>query len=387
MLIRLPLAGYKKNCEVTDSSHNSGYSSQFVRSLWSLPYYCAVNTTIHPLPFSKLFTTRETIIVFSVWLLITVFVIIDPWSEFITSWAITIPAGWLLYHVSYRWLFPKALTFRFPLLFYAFCVLLYGIAVFMITAVTFAMNMDDEDFFLVVAVITFLTLLFVQAPVQWFVFKRLARNNEELFVLKKALGQKEANVNQLRSQINPHFLFNVLNTLYGMAIHEKAEKTSEAIEKLGSMMRFMLQENMQEKILLTRDLQYLHDYLALQQLRTEINQNIKIQIDIQQEVSPALQIAPMLLIPFIENAFKHGISMREESHIRISLQLKESLLYFDVFNNKHVRSEHDPEKNSNGIGLVNVKQRLQLLYPDKHELVIRETTHDYFVHLVLNLAP
>jgi two-component system LytT family sensor kinase len=148
----------------------------------------------------------------------------------------------------------------------------------------------------------------------------------------------------------------------------------------------MLQENVQEKIPLVRDLEYLNNFIALQRLRTDINPNIKIQIFIQQDVNPALQIAPMLLIPFIENAFKHGISLREESIIRVSMELKESILYFDVFNTKHIRSENDPEKNSNGIGLMNVKQRLQLVYSGKHELVIRETTNDYFVHLVITLA-
>lgn len=346
-----------------------------------------MNTTTQQLPFSKLFTTRESIILFSMWLLITVFVtLIYPWSEFLTSWVITIPYGWLMYHVSFRWLFPKALTFRFPFLFYASCIALYGTAVFFSTAMFFSASAEEEEsFFISVAAITYFTLLMIGLA-QWFIFKRLARNNEELFVLKKELGQTEANVDLLRSQINPHFLFNALNTLYGLAIHEKADRTSEAIEKLGSMMRFMLQENMQEKISLVRDLEYLNNFIALQRLRTDINPNIRIQIVIPQEVDPSVQIAPMLLIPFIENAFKHGISLREESHVRTSLELKQSLLYFDVFNTKHVRSENDPEKNSNGIGLLNVKQRLQLVYPGKHELVIRETAHDYFVHLVINLA-
>ena len=90
--------------------------------------------------------------------------------------------------------------------------------------------------------------------------------------------------------------------------------------------------------------EYLNNYITLQRLRTDINPNIKIQIAIQHEADPAVQIAPMLLIPFIENAFKHGISLREESHIRVSLEFKQSTLYFDVFNNKHIRSENDPEK-------------------------------------------
>ena len=116
------------------------------------------------------------------------------------------------------------------------------------------MFVEDEGFLFSFLGITVFTLFFILAPVQWYIFKRLARNNEELFVLKKELGQTEANVDLLRSQINPHFLFNALNTLYGLAIQEKADRTSEAIEKLGSMMRFMLQENVQEKISLVRDL-------------------------------------------------------------------------------------------------------------------------------------
>jgi two-component system LytT family sensor kinase len=346
-----------------------------------------VNTLIHQPPFGKLLLARETIITFAVWASITTFVLaVYPWSEFLSSWTITIPAGWVMYHLSFRWLFPKALTFRFSGLFYAGCIFLYCIVVFFISAMFLSMFIEDEEFLLSLAGIAIFFLFFILAPVQWFIFKRLARNNEELFVLKKELGQTEANVDLLRSQINPHFLFNALNTLYGLAIHEKADRTSEAIEKLGSMMRFMLQENVQEKISLVRDLEYLSNYIALQRLRTDVNPNIKIQIAIQQQVDPSAQLAPMLLIPFIENAFKHGISLREESHIRVSLELKQLTLYFDVFNTKHVRSENDPEKNSNGIGLMNVKQRLQLVYPGKHELVIRETVNDYFVHLVINLG-
>ncbi|HEY3430580.1 MAG TPA: histidine kinase [Cyclobacteriaceae bacterium] len=339
------------------------------------------------LSFSKLLTARETVIIFSVWISVTAFVtMIYPWSEFLASWTITIPAGWIMYHGSFRWLFPKALMFRFPYLFYATCILGYCIVVFFTQAIILSMFIEEEDFFMALGGITIFTLFFILAPVQWYIFKRLARNNEELFVLKKKLGRTEANMDLLRSQINPHFLFNALNTLYGLAIHEKAERTSEAIEKLGSMMRFMLQENVQEKITLVRELEYLNNYIALQRLRTDINPNIKIQVAVQQEVNATLQIAPMLLIPFIENAFKHGISLREESLIRISLELQQSILYFDVFNTKHVRSENDPEKDSNGIGLMNVKHRLQLMYPGKHELVIRETSHDYFVHLVITLA-
>ena len=346
-----------------------------------------MNAMTQQLPFAKLLTTRETIIVFSVWLCLVVFILfVNPMSEFIISWVFTIPFGWLLYHVTLRYVFPWVRSKRYPVALYIIWIFLFCIVTFFSIVIAMSMAIEDEGFIFSIAGFYFFTLFLIQAPTQWFIFKRLASSNEELFAIKKELGQTEANVDMLRSQINPHFLFNALNTLYGMAIQEKADRTSEAIEKLGSMMRFMLQENMQEKISLARDLEYLNNYIALQRLRTDINPNIKIQITLQQEVDPAVQIAPMLLIPFIENAFKHGISLREESLIRISLELKESTLYFDVFNAKHVRSENDPEKNSNGIGLVNVRQRLQLVYPGKHELVIRETAHDYFVHLVITLV-
>lgn len=332
--------------------------------------------------------SRETGIVLFIWVVLVISVLVGPGeSEFITSWTITIPAGWVLYHISLRWLFPRAITFRFAFLFYAVVVLIYCIAVFVLTLITLVNNASDPDFYVDAGSITFFTLLGLQAPVQWFVFKRLARNAEEVQVLKKELGHSEATADLLRSQINPHFLFNAFNTLYGLALQEKAERTSEAIEKLGSMMRFMLKENAQEKIPLARDVSYIESYLVLQQLRTQLQPGIIMQITLPQTIDPTIQIAPMLLIPFIENAFKHGISMRERSEIKIVLEVNKNVLNLEVFNTKHERSEHDPERNNTGIGLKNVQQRLQLLYPEEHNLTIREGANDYFIQLRITLAP
>src|SRR6187402_2924904 len=99
-----------------------------------------------------------------------------------------------------------------------------------------------------------------------------------------------------------------------------------------------------------------------------------------------MQIAPMLLIPFVENAFKHGISFREPSYIKTTLGVNEKELFLDVTNSVHHKTENDPEKNKSGIGLENVKQRLKLLYPKKHELIIRETGKDFFIHLTIQLS-
>ncbi|PJJ83820.1 sensor histidine kinase [Mucilaginibacter auburnensis] len=236
-------------------------------------------------------------------------------------------------------------------------------------------------------VIAFLYVLFqiaVTVPLSWAVYHHRLNLFKEISGLKTALGQSSANLDFLRSQINPHFLFNALNTLYGTAIQEHADLTGEGIQKLGDMMRFMLHENTQEKISLLREVDYLKNYIDLQKLRTHTSPDIVIQTEIEETIN-GLQIAPMLLIPFVENAFKHGISLREASYIKISLHTEDNKLFFDIYNSVHQKTGTDPEKNNNGIGLENVKQRLQLLYPDRHELMIRQSGKEYFAHLTVQL--
>ena len=226
--------------------------------------------------------------------------------------------------------------------------------------------------------------LLISTPLAWYIYKTRNATEDEISTLKIELGKSDATLGFLKSQINPHFLFNALNTLYGTALQENAERTGEGIQKLGDMMRFMLQENMQDKISLSRDIDYLNNYIALQQLRTSTSVDIMISTEIEEQLSP-MEITPMLLIPFVENAFKHGISLQSPSHIKITLQTKGNTLYFDVNNSIHIKADGDPEKMNSGIGLENVKQRLKLLYPKRHELIIRESAKEFFVHLTLNL--
>jgi two-component system LytT family sensor kinase len=226
--------------------------------------------------------------------------------------------------------------------------------------------------------------LIITLPLAWYIYKSRLANSNQIFNLKRDLGKSDASLSFLQSQINPHFLFNALNTLYGTALQEKAERTGEGIQKLGDMMRFMLHENVQDKISLTRDVDYLENYIALQKLRTSRSADIVIDTQIDEQLNN-LQITPMLLIPFVENAFKHGISLQQPSHIKITLQTKENTLYFDVHNSIYIKPDNDPEKLKSGIGLQNVKQRLALLYPNKHELIIRESAKEFFIHLTIQL--
>lgn len=230
------------------------------------------------------------------------------------------------------------------------------------------------------------TQLIISVPLAWFIYQSNKEKIQQLLFLKKELGRTTADLQFLRSQINPHFLFNALNTLYGTALQENSERTAVGIQKLGDMMRFMLHENVQETIPLEKEVEYLLNYISLQQLRTLHSDDIKIEVQLDDE-DLQYRIAPMLLIPFVENAFKHGISLKEQSWIKISLSCKNDKLYFDVYNSIHSKKEADPEKDKSGIGLANVKQRLEMIYPEKHELIIRETASEFIVHLTVTFEP
>ncbi len=219
----------------------------------------------------------------------------------------------------------------------------------------------------------------------WYIFKtRNRKDAEEIRSLKTELGRSDASLTFLKSQINPHFLFNALNTIYGTALQENAERTSEGIQILGDMMRFMLHENLENKIPLSRDIEYLKNYVTIQKLRTGASANINIDIQIEDDTK-GHYITPMLLIPFIENAFKHGISLQRPSHIRVTLNYIDNKLYLDVINSIHKKTDNDPEHANSGIGLQNVSRRLELIYPKRHELIIRENASEFFVHLTVDL--
>lgn len=229
--------------------------------------------------------------------------------------------------------------------------------------------------------------LLVTAPLSWLVFRRRQRRYQALAGLQQELGHSAASLDLLRSQINPHFLFNALNTLYGTALQEKSERTAHGIQLLGDMMRFMLHENHQPRIPLARETEYLGNYIELQTLRTATSPDVRISTSLSEVPATAGQIAPMLLIPFVENAFKHGISLQHPSWIKVTLHVDRHTLYFDVYNSVHARAAAPgpAADEASGIGLSNVRQRLLLLYPERHELIIRRSLDEYFVHLTLQL--
>jgi hypothetical protein len=233
-----------------------------------------------------------------------------------------------------------------------------------------------------IAILYWFFLLFIATPVIWITYQQRKDKIMQLRNMETALAKSDANLQFLKSQINPHFLFNALNTLYGTALRGDTDKTAEGIQKLGDMMRFMLHENTQDFIPMDKEIEYLKNFISLQKLRVQASDSISIEEDIE-EVSGKNQIAPMLLIPFVENAFKHGISLNEKSWIKIQLRIKDNVLNFEVRNSIHFKKNKDMESGRSGIGLNNVKERLKFQYPEKHLLDIEETENEFIIKVIV----
>lgn len=323
---------------------------------------------------------KECLVVFGAGTLIFfLFMVLN--EDLAALWLCAVPFSYALFAVSTYWLIPLREKKRIELMTFLLLALLVSFVLF----VPFGMLLlllamvSGAVYYMTWSVLTIIVL-----PLSYYFFHRQKERIAQLVNLRVELGQTTAGLHVLRSQINPHFLFNILNTLYGTALQENAERTSTGIQKLGDMMRFMLHENNQDRILLAREIDYLANYIDLQKLRTAVSSEIAVDCAIEPAIGD-IYIAPMLLIPFVENAFKHGISLQEKSWINISLKESDGILYFDVYNSIHRKDISDLEYKHSGLGLENVKQRLQLLYPERHDLVVRETAQEYFVHLTIQL--
>ena len=187
----------------------------------------------------------------------------------------------------------------------------------------------------------------------------------------------------LRSQINPHFLFNTLNNLFSMAQAKGNDELSDGISKLSGMMRYMLYDSNAESVFLNTEITYLEECITLNKLRYA-DEEVTVQFDYPAEAG-GVRIAPMLFIPFVENAFKHGVAIGQTTTVAIAIQLSAQTLIFTCENANH-NAIRKMAIEKNGIGLENVKRRLELLYPGKHRLQVSETDEKYSVNLELTLA-
>jgi len=211
--------------------------------------------------------------------------------------------------------------------------------------------------------------IFVNFTEAWFRSQKLRQEieNERL----------QSELKMLRFQVNPHFLFNTLNNIYTL-VYKKADTAPEAVLKLSNLMRYMLYESDSENVLLEKELNYITNFIELQKLR--LAQHHKVHFSILGE-SNRHRIAPLLLIPFIENAFKHSAKAIDNSEVNIKIHINHQCLEFICINDYKPNQQ---TKVHSGVGLQNAKKRLQLLYPDNHTLEINATNNKFSVYLQLN---
>lgn len=188
-----------------------------------------------------------------------------------------------------------------------------------------------------------------------------------------------AELSYLKAQINPHFLFNTLNSIYSLAIM-KSDETPTAVVKLSGMMRYVLSEATTNFVSLEKEIIYIKNYIDLQKIR--FGDSISLEFTVNGTTN-GKQIAPLILISFIENAFKHGINAEEDSAIKIKIDITAEELFLNVFNKKV--AVHISEENKSGLGVENTRNRLELLYPKRHKLSIYDTEKDYLVELSIVL--
>ena len=207
------------------------------------------------------------------------------------------------------------------------------------------------------------------------------------FRLRKRLLEVEkekisTELNFLRSQVNPHFLFNVMNTIY-FQIDKKNTVARASVEKLSEMLRYQLYECTTDRISIAKELDYIRNYVAIQTLRMEKESDIQLQV--KGEIS-GFTIAPLLILPIVENAFKHGINAQFGNawvHIKLKLDTNAPAFLFSIENNKPKLPE--PKKQMNGgIGIENAKKRLHMIYPKTHQLRIEETNNTFIVELSID---
>ena len=226
-----------------------------------------------------------------------------------------------------------------------------------------------------VTAVTLFIVIFVgmlRFAVDWF----------ELEAKKKQIENERliAELNFLKAQINPHFLFNTLNNLYYLA-YSKSENTTEVIAKLSQMMRYMIYDSNHPKVLLSKEIEYMQSYISLERMR--LNDQIPIEFEVKGSIEN-VWITPLIFITFLENAFKHGVSNNNpNARIHLSIEMKEKECVYIVKNSKPSVKNETGEKS--GIGLQNVQRRLELSYPGKHKLVIDDTPDAYAVQLNLTL--
>ncbi|MBU3012345.1 histidine kinase [Polaribacter vadi] len=222
--------------------------------------------------------------------------------------------------------------------------------------------------------VEFIVLYFIVViiTVFYWIFKQIKS------IIKLKSEKEKTELMHLKSQVNPHFFFNMLNNLYGL-VAKDAKKAQELILKLSDMMRYSIYEGDNETVLLSQEISYLENYIELHKMRYHKNIDVQFKVDVDNN---EIEIMPLLFIILLENAFKHGVeNLRDHAFLHINLIEKNKKVNFEIVNNFD-NSEENEEK---GIGLHNLKRRLELVYPKKHILSTSKKDNIYKAQLNITL--
>lgn len=235
----------------------------------------------------------------------------------------------------------------------------------------------------VIAMLFFKTNVFVfSTSLFHFAKDWMKLKDENLKFTEKAQEQLEAEISILKAQVNPHFLFNTLNNIYSMSLYD-SKKTPEMILKLSQLISYMLYECKDEEVSLEKEIQFIRNYIDLEAVRVE--DTAKINLHITGE-DPGHKVPPLLFIPLIENAFKHGISTEQTSEININLAIAENTIELEINNPINGSDDEEENKEIGGLGIENVRKRLSLLFPAHHIFDISHTKARYISKLKLILS-
>lgn len=209
--------------------------------------------------------------------------------------------------------------------------------------------------------------------------------NKTIFLQKQSaelhLQNLEIEKDFLKAQLNPHFLFNTLNNLYGLVV-SKNPKAPDVIINISDMMAYTLYESNTEKVYVEKELDFIENYFSLEKMRYSNDKDISLSITVSDNIEN-LKIAPLLTFIFIENAFKYGLKSAEKNFLHVLIDISNNIFYISIENNKDINSRKTSELG--GIGLKNIKKRLNLIYPASHKLIIDDTGEIFRVSLSINL--
>ncbi|MCY1723054.1 histidine kinase [Prolixibacteraceae bacterium Z1-6] len=306
----------------------------------------------------------------------------------------------IIFYVNYIWLVPKFFFRKNKLPYFVFATIVIFIAYFIISFLSDLMHDQERDKQIAKVLEKLMEDEVVQRPpfrlihIYYFILisaiitgfsigLKVIEQHSKSEKRQKELEKEKLNSELafLKNQVSPHFFFNTLNNIYSL-IEINTNDAQEAVLKLSKLMRYLLYESEHGKTHLDNEIVFMKNYIDLMKLR--LSSKVELLVDLP-ETDSNLEIPPLLFVPFVENAFKHGISYREKSFIHIFMKVEKDRIRFECINSQGQRTEKSHDENHSGIGLENVKKRLKLLYAAKHKLEITKSDTDFRILLEIEV--